>query len=232
MPLSKRNHWDRYASVYLEKMQTNTDRNQNRIIPAVLQLCDENLDGKRVLDLCCGSGNLSFQLEQRGACVVGVDGSGILLEAAKQQAQMVNSSVRFVLADAGSLPLSFGSAFNFIICNMALQDVGNATEAIEEVVRVGKPGAHVLLSFRHPFTDGWRENYLQEHILNFSIQQKWRAKTPEVIYPPRFHRSLSYYINTFLNNGMHLQRMIEVTDEPIPSGMPLAVILHMVLMQQ
>lgn len=58
--------------------------------------------GARILDLCCGAGQLAAMLLERGYKVTGVDGSRALLDYARANA----AGAEFVLGDARSLSLS------------------------------------------------------------------------------------------------------------------------------
>jgi SAM-dependent methyltransferase len=53
-------------------------------------------DGCRILDLCCGTGQIANGLAERGYCVTGLDGSEAMLEFARANAP----SVEFIRADA------------------------------------------------------------------------------------------------------------------------------------
>ena len=54
--------------------------------------------GARLLDLCCGTGNLAALLSERGYAVTGVDGSKEMLAFARKNAP----NAEFVAADARS----------------------------------------------------------------------------------------------------------------------------------
>ena len=229
MSFRPRNEWDRYAPIYLEKMESAEDHNRNQILPAMCCLCEGDLQERMALDVGCGSGHLSFFLEQQNAVVFGIDSSTILIREAKRKASLQSSKAQFIVSDASSLCFASEGKFDLIISNMSLQDMEDAEGAIQEMARVGRSGARVLCSFRHPWTDGWREHYLEEHRLEFSLQAKWQRQVDETTYPPRFHRPLSFYMNAFLRNGFEMVRCEEIADEPSPSGMPLAWVLDMVL---
>ena len=55
--------------------------------------------GMRVLDLCCGSGAAAFLAEERGAAVMAVDSSPLLIAQGREEATRRGSAVEFVQAD-------------------------------------------------------------------------------------------------------------------------------------
>lgn len=82
-----------------------------RVLPILERLVLSQLpSGARVLDLCCGSGQLAAELISRGFRVTGVDGSAELLAYAQRHAP----SADFVHADARvfSLPHGLDAAFS------------------------------------------------------------------------------------------------------------------------
>src|SRR5205814_5160403 len=59
--------------------------------------------GERILDLCCGTGDIAFALAQSGANVVGLDFSAAMLRVAQRRAAN-RPIVQWVRADALRLP--------------------------------------------------------------------------------------------------------------------------------
>jgi ubiquinone/menaquinone biosynthesis C-methylase UbiE len=68
---------------------------------------------QKVLDLCCGTGNLSELLALSGYEVVGVDRSAAMIEQARRKAEGYQSGVRYYVQDAAELNL--GETFDAII---------------------------------------------------------------------------------------------------------------------
>lgn len=68
---------------------------------------------QKVLDLCCGTGNLSELLALSGYAVVGVDRSAAMIEQAKRKAQENCSNVRYYVQDAAELELD--ETFDLIV---------------------------------------------------------------------------------------------------------------------
>ena len=112
------------------------------------------LDGRRggrVLDLCCGTGDMSFQAEARGASsVVGADFTLPMLTVARRRAREEGRRSRFVAADALALPFQDG-VFDAITVGYGLRNVADPAHALGEMRRVLAPGGRaVVLDFGKP----------------------------------------------------------------------------------
>ena len=95
----------------------------------------------RVLDLCCGQGNVTAALQQAGASVIGADFSETMLEHARRRVP----AGTFVKADA--LDLRFADAeFDAVTCNFGIVHVADQPRALAEVRRVLKPGGRFAMS--------------------------------------------------------------------------------------
>ncbi|MFS0575287.1 class I SAM-dependent methyltransferase [Sporosarcina sp. 179-K 3D1 HS] len=81
-----------FAAIYDELM---TDIPYDSYID-FLELAIGDLEGKRILDIGCGTGVLSFKFAERGAEVAGVDLSSDMLDVAKKRATALSLPVNFV----------------------------------------------------------------------------------------------------------------------------------------
>lgn len=103
--------------------------------------------GARVLDLCCGTGNLMLALERdRGAPVLGSDFCHPMLLAAARK------TVRSPLfeADALQLPLA-GASLDVITIAFGFRNFANYETGLIELRRVLKPGGMLaILEFSQP----------------------------------------------------------------------------------
>lgn len=88
----------------------------------------------RVLDVGCGAGRLSVELEQPGRLVVGLDISRPVLQVAAGRA-----AGPWVQADATRLPFADAS-LDAVTTSMGLAVVSPPSELLAEVARVLKPG--------------------------------------------------------------------------------------------
>ncbi len=83
--------------------------------------------GERILDVGCGTGQLSAQIAAAGAEVVGIDLSAEMVEAARKEFP----SLSFVVGDARDF--SFAEPFDAVFSNAALHWVKPPEEALERI---------------------------------------------------------------------------------------------------
>jgi demethylmenaquinone methyltransferase/2-methoxy-6-polyprenyl-1,4-benzoquinol methylase len=101
-----------------------------------------------VLDVCCGTGDITFGLARAGASqAVGLDFSGNMLLRARERATKkphdISSRIEFVQGDALALPFSDDS-FDAITVSFGVRNVENLEQAFREFARVVRPGGTVV----------------------------------------------------------------------------------------
>jgi SAM-dependent methyltransferase len=98
--------------------------------------------GSRVLDVACGPGVLSGEAAARGATVVGVDLSPVMLERAQRHHPMVD----FREGDAEALPFASAS-FDAVLCSFGLGHFPQPELALMEFARVLVAGGIAALTW-------------------------------------------------------------------------------------
>jgi demethylmenaquinone methyltransferase/2-methoxy-6-polyprenyl-1,4-benzoquinol methylase len=94
--------------------------------------------GDRVLDACCGTGDLALAAERAGGRVTGLDFSGRMLERARRK----SSSVEWVQGDLTSLPFRDGS-FDAATVGFGIRNVPDLEAGLGELARVLRPGGRL-----------------------------------------------------------------------------------------
>jgi demethylmenaquinone methyltransferase/2-methoxy-6-polyprenyl-1,4-benzoquinol methylase len=94
----------------------------------------------RLLDLACGTGDLSELAAARGAAVVGLDFAGVMLHYARRR----RVKATFVQADAAALPLADASV-SVVASGFALRNFVSLEEVFRELARVLEPGGRIAL---------------------------------------------------------------------------------------
>ena len=120
-------------------------------------------NGGRALDLCCGTGDISFALAQKGAVVTGLDFSPEMLEVAAQRRQAKADSkaqdLKFIQGDAQQIPFAENS-FDVVTVGYGLRNLTSWERGLDEMHRVAKPGGRlIVLDFGKPANALWRTIY-------------------------------------------------------------------------
>jgi demethylmenaquinone methyltransferase / 2-methoxy-6-polyprenyl-1,4-benzoquinol methylase len=107
--------------------------------------------GARVLDLCCGTGDMTFEARRQGAAMaVGADFSAAMLDVAQRRRQAAGAEVFFLRGDALRLPFADAS-FDAVTIGYGLRNVADIEQCLREMLRVLRPGGRmVILDFGKP----------------------------------------------------------------------------------
>jgi SAM-dependent methyltransferase len=152
-----------------------------------------DLRGKAVFDIACGTGRWLSKLLRRGASVgMGIDLSAEMLWQASGKVPLTGKLVR---ADCLALPLRPGTG-DFAICSFAVGYIRDLTRMAEELARVLRAGAPVLISDFHPsgHLRGWRRAF---------------RHASAVIEIADITRSVDEVCGVFECQGFKLQRCLE-----------------------
>jgi len=106
----------------------------------------------RVLDSCCGTGDMAFALQRQAAKsspkILGADFSHAMLQRASGKS--ASTSLRWVEADALLLPFRDGH-FDLVTSAFGFRNLANYDAGLREIVRVLRPGGECgILDFAEP----------------------------------------------------------------------------------
>ena len=131
-----RRMFDRIAPVYdaMNRVMTaGLDRRWRRITVA-----ETVRDGDRVLDACCGTGDLAIAARRRGARVTGLDFSSPMLE----RAQRKDAAIEWVQGDMLAVPFDDAS-FDAATVGFGVRNVADLEAGIRELRRVLRDGGRL-----------------------------------------------------------------------------------------
>ena len=135
-PAGVQRMFDRIAPVYdaMNRVMTaGLDRRWRSIT------LDETVrSGDRVLDACCGTGDLAIGARKRGAEVVGLDFSAAMLERARRK----EPGIEWVQADALALPFPDAS-FDAATVGFGVRNVADLEAGLRELRRVLRAGGRL-----------------------------------------------------------------------------------------
>ena len=135
-PEGVRSMFDRIAPVYdaMNRVMTaGLDRRWRRLAAAAVVRPDD-----RVLDACCGTGDLALAAERAGGRVTGLDFSPRMLERARGK----SAAIEWVEGDLLALPFPDGS-FEAATVGFGVRNVADLERALLELRRVLVPGGRL-----------------------------------------------------------------------------------------
>ena len=133
-----RGMFDRIAPVYdaMNRVMTvGLDRRWRRL--AVSKVV---WPGDRVLDACCGTGDLAVEAERRGGRVTGLDFSERMLERARRK----SGTIDWVQGDALALPFRDGE-FDAATVGFGVRNLEDLERGLAELCRVLRPGGRLAV---------------------------------------------------------------------------------------
>ena len=140
------------------------DRSPNPIIAREARLLKEwlsDLDGKRIVDVSCGTGRWLAFAGANGARAVGCDPSSEMLRQARRK---VHGGV--VQGDALRLPFASGIA-DGVLCTLSLGYLRPPQLALQEMRRVARTGGTVIVTDLHPdaVRRGWTHSFRSDGVV-------------------------------------------------------------------
>jgi len=104
--------------------------------------------GARLLDLACGTGDLTFEGARRGAVAVGLDITPGMIDLARVKPG--GARVSWLVGDMAALPVADGS-FDIVTTGYGLRNTSDLSGALADIHRVLRPGGVLCsLDFDRP----------------------------------------------------------------------------------
>lgn len=198
------------------------ENNANNLFetPALFSLLDDP-QGKAILDLGCGYGDHCAEFIRRGAeRVVGVDISSKMLAVAKEENCHPDITyLNMPMENIGEL----NDTFDVVVSSLAIHYVEDFMKLTKNVYALLKPDGVFVFSQENPINtcysggDRWTKdeqgNKIHANLSNYSIDGK-RISAWFVDGVIRYHRTFSSIVNTLVDAGFTINKMIE----PVPDA--------------
>jgi len=179
-----------------------------------------DVDGRRVLDLGCGAGQLARHLATTGAAeVVGVDVSERMLALARAEWAHPRVTYRREAVEQVMFP---PARFDLVVSSLVLHYVADYRGVVSRIAGWLAPNGVLVYSTEHPIYtgrlpgDGWvlddagqRTRWALDHYAD----EGPREETWFVPGVRKVHRTMATLINGLLDAGLVVERVVE----PIPS---------------
>jgi SAM-dependent methyltransferase len=109
-----------------------------------------SVEGKRILDLGCGTGHNAIALARQGAKVIGVDESSDQVADARAAAEREGVKVELHHAPLAELAFLRADTIDGALSAMGLAPIEDIDRVFRQVHRVLRPEMALVLSFPHP----------------------------------------------------------------------------------
>ena len=159
--------WERFARMYGRVM-----KKSSALYSQICQRMEPHLNSSQtVLELACGTGQLSFPLAGKTARWEATDFSPAMIHEAEQQ--QAPAQLHFSVQDATALPYEDGS-FDAVVISNALHVMPQPEKAMQEIHRVLKPGGTLYAP-----TFLWTENFMAGirlavlSVAGFKMYSRW-----------------------------------------------------------
>lgn len=192
----------------------------------MLRVLGPSVQGKDVLELCCGGGQSAVYLAEQGARVVGVDFSRAQLEHADAFARQKGVHVTFIESSVEDLSALPDESYDLAFSAYALGFVENVRTVFRQANRVLRPGGAFAFSWQSPI-------YAITETNTLGIVRSYFDRSPIVFREKEgvetdFHRTYGDWHRALTDAGFVVREILE--PEPLPrentyvDGFPLAKI--------
>ena len=225
--------WNESAEVWTKLARAGYDVYRDHLNTPAFFAMLPNVQGLSGLDIGCGEGYNTRELAKLGARMTAIDISEVFVAYAKQAESEPPLGIDYRVASAVHLPFA-DSTFDFATGFMSFMDVPETDQVLSEAWRVLKPGGFLQFSISHPcFDTPHRRNLRDAQRRTYAIEvgdyfRDWNGEIDEWVFKaappqakqglrkfrlPRFHRTLSEWLNLLIATGFLLERV----EEPRPS---------------
>jgi ubiquinone/menaquinone biosynthesis C-methylase UbiE len=183
-----------------------------------------NLTDKSVLDLGCGTGHFSMYCVENGASkVIGVDISRNMIEQAEIYNK--NEKIDYMCVPIEELNLP-NQKFDLIISSLVIHYIEDYSHLIKKIRGLLKNDGEFIFSTEHPIVTARKEmnNWFKDNngsrlhwaLDNYQEEGK-REEHWWIDGVVKYHRTISTLINTLIDNGLVIEKIIE--PESTPTGL-------------
>jgi SAM-dependent methyltransferase len=222
-------YWEANAETWTRHARAGYDIYRDGLnTPAFLEMLPP-VRGLSGLDIGCGEGSNTRELVRRGAKMQAIDVAPTFIRHAREAETTEPLGIDYLVADATDMPFATGS-FDFATAFMSMMDMADHGTALRETARVMRPGGFLQFSILHPcFCPPHRRTVREPDrttraievggyfdTIDGRIDTFWMTNAPreerdqvEPFRVPRFHRTLSGWVELIVEAGLIIERFGE-----------------------
>ena len=227
-------HWEANAEVWTRHVRAGYDSYRDALNTPTFLAMLPPIKGLRGLDIGCGEGSNTRLLARLGAQMHAVDIAPTFIRHARATEEGEPLGINFQTGDGLALPFN-DDTFDFVTAFMSLMDMPDQGRVLLEVERVLRPGGFLQFSILHPCFSPPHRKVLRDaegkpraievggyfDATDGRIDRWWFSPLPskerENVAPfqtPRFHRTLSSWVEIILRAGLVIEQFVEPCASP------------------
>lgn len=174
-----------------------------------------DFEGRTLLDLGCGYGwHCKYAAEHGASRIVGIDISHKMLDTARS----INSHDCIQYCQSAMEDLDFApGSFDIVFSSLAFHYIQDFSSLVSHISQWLRKGGDFVFSVEHPvFTAQGSQNWYcdkEGNILHFPVDNYYYEGKREAIFLDekvvKYHRTLTTYLETLLQNGFEIRHVIE-----------------------
>ncbi|MGN1212434.1 MAG: class I SAM-dependent methyltransferase [Christensenellales bacterium] len=198
---------------YIEMRKTKLNANELIEIPTIKKMLPD-LNGKTVLDIGCGYGEMSKYFIKKGAKkVVAIDISSNMINLAKK----INShkDIEYLVMNMENLS-QLQQKFDFVFSSLAFHYIKDFDKLIADISNILNKGGELLYSQEHPISTALTNDkkYIEIDGKRFYLVSDYnnegkRKLTWSKHGGIKYHRSLKTIINTLIKHNLQITQIDE-----------------------
>ena len=213
-----RKEWDEIARHRQEQISSGHDLSFAYVLkPLILEML-EGCNLTNVLDLGCGTGELTHELGAASQSVVGVDISSHSIEIAEATCRRSTDTSFYVGTVEEFASHWAGPRFTTAVANMTLMTCLNMDTVIEATAKMIGQGGSLVATITHPWFWPQYRGYSEADWFSYDkeivIEAPFRISSETIdCVTTHVHRPIASYVNALFNAGFLVDRI----SEPFPS---------------
>lgn len=216
---------DNFFALY-QKLRANPISLNNLVEkPTMLSLLPD-LQGKKLLDLGCGTGeHLRLYLQRQADFVCGIDLSQAMLQQAAQN--LAEFTPHFCLKQLAMEEISTleQQDFDLVTSSFAFHYVEDFAKLLQDIYQKLKPNGYLIFSQEHPIVtcyrggERWEKDEHKQQLayrLNYYREEGERQRNWFQQPFKTYHRTMATIVNQLINQGFLIEQMQEpmLADQP------------------
>jgi ubiquinone/menaquinone biosynthesis C-methylase UbiE len=201
----------------------------------VLSYLPQSPKGVKVLDAGAGSGRFTIEIAEKGFDVVSCDYSEAMLEIIRSKITALNLTKRVLLSRQDITQMTFEDNEFDYICSLRvmvnLDTVENEVRALNELVRVCRPGGKVVVEFVNSLSIAGIDSK-KESMVSMSVVKDILSKIPNAKLEAAFGRRIISQ-TAFEKSPNYMLKALDIIDSGLSKLFPyLCVRTYYVIVKQ